>query len=66
MIRKTEGKRRRGWQRMTWLDSITNSMDENLSNSKREWRTGEPSMLQSMGSQRIRQDLMTEQQQQPF
>ena len=66
MIRKTEGKRRRGWQRMTWLDSITNSMDENLSNSKREWRTGEPRMLQSMGSQRIRQDLMTEQQQQPF
>ena len=24
---KIEGKRRRGWQRMRWLDSITNSMD---------------------------------------
>ena len=24
---KTEGKRRRGWQRMRWLDSITDSMD---------------------------------------
>ena len=25
-----EGKRRRGWQRMRWLDTITNSMDMNL------------------------------------
>ena len=31
MLGKTEGKRRSGWQRMTWLDSITNSMDINLS-----------------------------------
>ena len=31
MLGKTEGKRRGGWQRMTWLDSITNSMDMNLS-----------------------------------
>ena len=28
---KTEGKRRRGWQRMRWLESITNSMDMSLS-----------------------------------
>ena len=28
---KIEGKRRRGWQRMRWLDSITTSMDMNLS-----------------------------------
>jgi len=27
MLGNTEGKRRRGWQRMRWLDSITNSMD---------------------------------------
>ena len=31
MIAKTEGKRRRGWQRMRWLNSITNSVDMNLS-----------------------------------
>ena len=30
MLGKIEGKRRRGQQRMTWLDSITDSMDMNL------------------------------------
>ena len=30
MLGKTEGKRRRGWQRIRWLDSITDSMDMNL------------------------------------
>ena len=30
MLGKTEGKRRRGWQRMRWLDAITSSMDMNL------------------------------------
>ena len=28
---KVEGQRRRGWQRMRWLDSITDSMDMNMS-----------------------------------
>ena len=27
---KTEGNRRRGWQRLRWLDGITDSMDMNL------------------------------------
>ena len=31
MLGKTEGKKRRGWQRMGWLDNITDSMDMNLS-----------------------------------
>ena len=31
MLLKTEGKRRWGWQRMRWLDSITDSVDMSLS-----------------------------------
>ena len=31
MLGKIEGRRRSGWQRMRWLDSITNSVDMNMS-----------------------------------
>ena len=31
MLGKIEGKRRKGWQRVRWLDSLTDSMDMNLS-----------------------------------
>ena len=30
LLRKTEGRRGKGWQRMRWLDSVTDSMDMNL------------------------------------
>ena len=32
MLGKIEGRRRRGWQRMRWLDSITNTMGMSLGN----------------------------------
>ena len=53
MLKQIEGNRTRGQERIRWLDSITNSMDNNLSNSGRWWRTEEPGMLQSMQSQRL-------------
>ena len=61
MLGKIEGRRRRGQQRMRWLDSITNSMDMSLSNSRSWWWTGRPGVLQSMGSQRVGHDWATEQ-----
>ena len=37
MLGKTEGRRRRGQQRMKWLDNITDSVDVNLNKLTREW-----------------------------
>ena len=56
MLEKIEGRRRRGQQRIRYLDSITDSIGMN-------WRTEAPGVLQSMGSQRAGYDLATEQQQ---
>ena len=59
---KIEGKRRRGQQRMRWLDSIIDSMDMNLSQLWEIAETEEPGVLQSIGSQRVGHGRMTEQQ----
>ena len=62
MLGKTEGKRRRGQKRMRQFNSITNSMDMNLSKLQEIVEDREPGMLQSMRSQRVWPHLGTEQQ----
>ena len=59
MLGKIEG-RRRGRQRVRWLDGIANSMDMGLSKLQEWWWTGNPGLLQSMGPQRVRPDWATE------
>ena len=51
MLGKTEGRIRKGWKRMRWLDGITDSMDMGESNSESWWCTGKPGVLLSVGSQ---------------
>ena len=53
ILGKIEGRRRRGWQRMRWLDGITDSKDMVWVDSRSWWWTGKPGVLGFMGSQRV-------------
>ena len=54
MLGMTEGWRRRGQQKVRWLDGIINMRTIVWVSSRSWWWTGKPGVLQSMGSQRVR------------
>ena len=60
MLGKIEGRRRSGWQRMRWLDGITDSMDMVLGEFGSWWWIGRPGMLWFMELQRVGHDWVSE------
>ena len=65
MLGKIEGRSRKAGQRMRWLGGIMMQWTWSWANFGRWWEAGRPSMLQPTGSQRVRQDWVTEQKNQP-
>ena len=63
MLGKIEDRRRRGRQRMRWLDGSPTQWTWVWANCRAQWRNGKPGVLQSMGLHRAEHDLATEQQQ---
>ena len=60
MLSRIEDRRRRGWQRMRWLDGITDWWTWVWVKSRSWCWTGRPGMLRFIGSQRVRHDWATE------
>ena len=60
MLGKTEGRRRRGRQRMRWFDGILTQRTWVWASSRSWWWTGRPRVLQFMGSQRVGHNWATE------
>ena len=60
MLGKIKGRRRRGWQRMRWLNSIPTQWTWVWVGSRSWWWPGRPGMLQFMGLQKVMHNLVTE------
>ena len=60
MLGSIEGKRSRGWQRIRWLDGITDPWTWVWTSFGSWWWTGKPGVLQSVGLQRVGYDWATE------